>query len=172
MSAAAPAPVASSSGAATIGISGTFTLRADETTRPRTIAAQRSYAFDASHAATADAAAAAAASAAAAAAATAAGGASAIPAAAPKPARVTANTTAVFPSDIPRVCSADPALSQLVTLLRLAKEESDRWLTEQLDDMKKQRQCKAATSHRLLPSRTFDAAECQQDAVLLAVRCP
>lgn len=129
--------IAMSTVALPIGITGTFTLRVDATTRPRTIAAQHSYTFDASTVTAANAAAPAATPAPAASAAT-----SAPPAV---PARVTANTFATHPSDIPRSCATEPTLATLVQIINQAKEESDRFLTLTLDDMKRQRQCSAHT---------------------------
>ena len=118
-----------------IGITGTFTLRADASTRPRTIAAQHSYTFDATTVTPAPAATPAAAAA------------SASDSAAPAvPARVTANTFATRPSDIPRSCATEPTLATLVQIINQAKEESDRFLTETLDEMRRQRQCSAAAA--------------------------
>ena len=122
--------------ALTIGITGTFTLRADASTRPRTIAAQHSYTFDATTVTPAPAA-------------TPAAAASASDSAAPAvPARVTANTFATRPSDIPRSCATEPTLATLVQIINQAKEESDRFLTETLDEMKRQRQCSSAADNK------------------------
>jgi len=49
-----------------------------------------------------------------------------------RPQRVTANTSASHPSAIPRTCPTDSTLAELVKLINQAKEESDRFLTEQI----------------------------------------
>lgn len=54
----------------------------------------------------------------------------------PKAVRVTANTLATVPSDIPRSCPTDPVMTQLVMLIQQAQRESDRYLTALIDKQK------------------------------------
>lgn len=124
-----------------IGIAGQFTVRADPAV-PGSQAEQHTFAFDETHATIKDQTEQGATSTVrvdnnAAAAASSSGAApSAAASPPPKAVRVTANTLATVPSDIPRSCPTDPVLTQLVALIQQAQRESDRYLTAIMDKQK------------------------------------
>jgi cell division septum initiation protein DivIVA len=120
-----------------IGIAGVFTLRADAAI-PGSVDARHEFTLDETHATVTEKAGdnKSSTTVSATAAASSSSSAASAPAAPAKPARVTANTMASTPSDIPLSCPTDQPLAQLVRLINLAKEESDRYLTQVLNQQK------------------------------------
>lgn len=116
-----------------IGLAGQFSMRADPAV-PGSQAEQHAFAFEQSHASSKQNTEPAAAAAAASSSSATADAAAASPP--PKSVRVTANTMATVPADIPRSCPTDPVLADLVTLIQMAQRESDRYLTALIDKQK------------------------------------